>query len=231
MKPFNLSSRLFTTVFWQGILQNTDQWRSELAALSDALKRLDDLRTAADYNTGSISNSAAWCLYSLARYFQPLHVIEIGTFIGKSTWALAQGMDDHQGGPGDIFTCDLSNNIKVPWTGKTKLVQFPKTSSTEMLKRLSGIHDLCFLDGRVGDEDLKRLDSLIDQNTIIVLDDFEGMEKGVANLMKLKALPKLAHHFLINPASENYLQELGFTSHSTVAVMLPLSRVALSNQG
>ena len=231
MKPFNLSSRLFAKVFWEGILQSTDQWAKEHQELSAQLGNLEKLRNLADYNTGSITNCAAWSLYSLTRYFQFSRAIEIGTFIGKSTYSIAQAMEATNARQAEIFTCDQSNEIKIPWDGETKIFQFPKISSTDMLRQLTGKFDFCFFDGRLSDVDLNLLDNLIDTNSVIALDDFEGTEKGVINLLTLKSLPKLANHFLVYPASEKYLRSLGFTSHSTLAILFPAARISLSNQG
>ena len=58
------------------------------------LLSLEELRQNADYNTGSISTSSAWALYSVTSLFQPRMVLEVGTFIGKSTMSMAIAMDD-----------------------------------------------------------------------------------------------------------------------------------------
>jgi hypothetical protein len=100
-----------------------------------------------------------------------------------------------------------------------------------MLKTLNGTFDFCFLDGRLTEEDLSLIDNLINENTIIALDDFEGMEKGVINLINLRKLQKLNNHFLAYPPTENYLQKLGLNSYSLTAVLLPISLVKFTSQG
>ena len=66
-----------------------------------------------------------------------------------------------------------------------------KTLSTEALKKVSEKEDsvdLFFFDGSLQDSDLKYIAQLSGENTILVVDDFEGIEKGVINCMLLKNL-------------------------------------------
>lgn len=226
----NLSSRLLTEVFWSVVFQNDEERLAQKDALFRRLTRLEDLRTAAEHNTGSISPAAAWCLYSLVRYFRPRRIIEVGTFIGKSTIAMAAAMDDQQA-PGQIFTCDVRNAIPLPWEGRARIHQFQKTGSGEMFKTIDAPCDMVFLDGRLKTQDLQLLDPLITHETFFVLDDFEGMEKGVINLTQLMGLEKLRSHFLLYPPSTRWLVERGYTSHSLTAVLLPVSWFGFTRQG
>ena len=86
MNTFRLSQRLFSYIFWDSILTNTEINDGKREQLFSELFKLDKLRKKADYNTGSISNAAAWCLYCVVKYFVPQNIMEIGTFIGKSSW-------------------------------------------------------------------------------------------------------------------------------------------------
>ena len=74
-------------------------------------------------------------------------------------------------------------------------------------------------------------EKLLNQNTIILLDDFEGSEKGVVNYMRLKKLEKFKTHFLIYPCERSKLEKFGENSYSTTAVMLPNSLIELVAQG
>ncbi len=225
-----LSSRLLTEVFWGIIFQKDEERIVDKEALFRRLSRLDGLREVADYNTGSITPAAAWCLYTVVRHFKPKRIIEVGTFIGKSTIAMASAMDDQQV-PGEIFTCDASNDIKIPWDGNTRIHQFPKTLSGGMFANIEGTCDMVFLDGRLKQPDLQLLDPLITQDTFFILDDFEGMEKGVINLTQLMGMEKLRHHFLLFPPSMGWLADRGYTSHSVTAVLIPVSWFVFARQG
>lgn len=225
----NISVRHFTNIFWEAVLSRTEEYENEKRQLIGALKDLEPLRLSADYNTGSISAAAAWCLYNMVRYFDATRAIEIGTFIGRSTVAMATAMND-KGCKGEIYTCDVSNKINIPRAGATQIFQFPKTTSTQMLSTLTGTFDFCFFDGRLADPDLDLLADKIDERSIIALDDFEGMEKGVINLTKLRTIPKLKHHFLVYPVPVDALRGMGFTGHSTIAALIPTSVIALTTQ-
>lgn len=225
-----LSPRLLSDVFWEVVLSTDEERASEKAALVERLNALEPLRSSADYNTGSTALPAAWCLYGLVRHFRATRAIEVGTFIGKSAVAMASAMDD-QGIPGEIFTCDSSNSISIPWSGRAALHQFPKTSSTGMLKTIGGECDFVFLDGRLQPDDLALLDPIISKETIVALDDFEGSEKGVVNLTLLSRLEKLRNHFLIYPPSKSWLSARGFTSYSLIAVLVPMSSFEFARQG
>lgn len=226
----HLSQRLMTGVFWEAVLIDDDMRGAERARLIERLKDLEALRQAADYNTGSISFAAAWCLYNLVRYFQPARVLEVGTFIGKSTVSMASAMDD-AGAPGEIHTCDMSNAIDIPWDGRTAIRQHQRVSSTDMLGSLDGAFDLMFLDGRLVREDLAALGRLATPDTVIALDDFEGMEKGVANLSLLAGMPKFQRHFLVYPLREDRGALYGLSGNSLTAVLVPVSTFIFTKQG
>lgn len=231
MNPFNLSSRLFSKIFWEALFQSTDAWQTERERLANELQQLEALRQGADYNTGSISFSASWSLYCLVRYFKIRSVIEVGTFIGKSTWAMARAMDDENLSGSLIHTCDSSNDIRIPWQGRTAIRQYAKAGSTDMLSKLEGQHESLFLDGRLNERDCELLPRLVDDQSIVMLDDFEGVEKGVVNATLLRRYPLFGNHFLVYPPTEEFLRGHGFSGYASTAVLLPAARVALVNQG
>jgi predicted O-methyltransferase YrrM len=227
---FILSPAVLAEPFWDAMFRTDDERRAERERFLAQFPQLEALRAQADYNTGSISAGAAWCLYSLVRHFGLTRAIEVGTFIGRSTIAMASAMDDG-GRPGEIFTCDLSNSLDLPWTGRTRITQFKAANSTAMLGRLDGAFDLAFLDGRLQADDLERLEQLLSPDAIIALDDFEGMEKGVSNLSLLRRSARFKSHALIYPCPRSRLQARGFSSPSLVAALVPTSRIAIAAQG
>jgi len=227
---FVLSPRVLAEPFWDVMLLPSDERGPERERLFAQLTGLEALREKADYNTGSIWVSAAWCLYSLVRHFQLRRAIEVGTFIGKSTVAMAAAMDDG-GHPGEIFTCDMSNSLDLPWTGQTKITQFKGASSSAMLEQLEGAFDFVFLDGRLQLPEVGRLEQLLAPDAIIALDDFEGMEKGVANLSMLRQSARFKSYALIYPCPRPMLERRGFSSHSMTAALVPASRFHIAAQG
>ena len=153
----------------------------------------------------------------------------MGTFIGRSTVSIAKAMNLNGGG--EIHTCDASNQIDIDQCPPTKIVQYKKQTSTQMLSSLSGKFDFAFIDGRLNDSDIALMANLLAKDAVLVLDDFEGTEKGVANLFNLRANSSFQQLFLIPPPSMEMGEKLGFSSRSLSAVLLPPALITLTNQG
>ncbi len=111
--------------------------------------------------------------------------------------------------------------VKVP---QAALVQYPKQSSTQMFKSLADENvklDLLHLDGRLTDEDMALLPQLVKDQTLFTLDDFEGLEKGVANAQRLMHTLGNVAHFLIYPPERDTLAHFGLRDGCTTAMLLP----------
>ena len=230
MSDINLSIRNISKIFWEVIYLNKDLLKSDFHEIFfDKLNSLEKLRSVATYNTGSISLSSAFSLFLLVKHFKPMRIIEIGTFIGKSTISMASAMEEFTD-KGEIFTCDASNEIKLPYVGNTKITQFMKQDSTKMLECLTGKFDLLFIDGRIKNADIKIILNLITDKSIIVFDDFEGIEKGVANLMLLRQSKEFNNHYQINPPSEEFLRLHNFHSGALLGLLVPINEFRLTNQ-
>jgi len=209
----NLNRKRISRIVWETILDGTVMHPK--MPWIEQLNMLDALRSQAKEPTGSISAASFWCLYSLVQLLRPKRVAEVGTYIGKSTLALMSG-------GAEVHTCDYSNDIKLPF----KVNQYPMTSSTDMFAQLQPAFDLLFLDGRLQKDDLQHVGRLLHAKSVIALDDFEGIEKGVANAMKFQ------YHgaMLIYPAESEVLQRHGLPDESTIGLILPHSLVNLTNQ-
>lgn len=204
----------------------TDVWTSILPLASDeGLQRVvaeiaheaQARRVRASYDTGSILDEEACLLRALVVEFGVRVVIEVGTFIGTSTLALA--------GPEvkAVYTCDVSNDC-LESGGAVKT--FPKQSSTDMLRvlcRLGVRADLCFFDGVLSDTDAVLLREVTHAGTVYAFHDYNygpkirkhGLEtvprKGIGNVRLLQ--PLLPHHQLIEPRPD-----------TTLALLVPESR-------
>jgi len=169
------------------------------------LEKLDPAR-----RTGSTNHASLIALWAVIRHFRPKVVAEIGTYIGKSTFVLAR-----EGA--DVHTCDMTHNFKLPLT--TSITQY-HSSSTEMLAKLDGNIDLLHLDGRLQPDDKPHLERLFTPDTVITLDDFEGIEKGVWNAMQID----LSQRILVYPP-ERELTERYAVGDATTAIILPNLRL------
>lgn len=211
MKDFQIPRSEFSRFFW-------DLLGSGTYMIKELEEALEDLRDDADYKTGSISEKDVYDLTAIVSYFRPESVCEIGTFIGRSTHAIAQSM-----GAGSIWTCDISNSIDLPApVNAVTIRQFKKTSSTDMLKeavKKQQQFDLFYIDGRISSEDVDLMAKVSPpKDPIMILDDFEGVEKGVANASIL--LSTIASGYtLIYPRA-----------HHKTAVLLPFSRLRFVTQ-
>ena len=130
MKNININPSDLSVIFWNKILENSylksEIYREEFFSKIDSL---DKLRVKSDYNTGSITSTTSWLLYSLVIYFKPETIIEVGSFIGKSIISMALGADTYKEEyESKIYCCDMSNDITLPKLSLTKITQFNKTT-------------------------------------------------------------------------------------------------------
>ena len=178
--------------------------------------------------TGSMSLSATKSLWLLAKYFAPHTIVEIGTYIGRSTSALYLGA---RPGIEKLYTCDATFDS---WSAghlsdKGDIEYFGRTTSTQMLEKLSRdgvVADLFFIDGRLQDPDICLIQSISHDKTVFILDDFEGLEKGVANGVALKsAFPGL---LLLSPPHDALVRR--FSSGHNLAVLLPKIAINITAQ-
>jgi len=187
-------------------------WDTLFADLPDLpwhmIERLEALDPAR--RTGSTNHASLIALWAVVRYYQPDRIAEVGTYIGKSTFVLSRlGADTH--------TCDMSHDFKLPIA--TRITQY-NTTSTEMFAKLDGKIDLLHLDGRLQPDDKPHLERLFMPSTIITLDDFEGIEKGVWNAMQID----LSQRILVYPP-ERHLTERFALGDATTAIILPNLRL------
>ena len=198
----NLNRRRLSRAIWDTLFADLPDlpWH-----VIEDLEKLDPAR-----RTGSTNHASLMALWAVIRYFRPKTVAEVGTYIGKSTFVLSRlGADVH--------TCDMTHDFKLPIA--TKITQY-HTSSTEMLAKLDGKIDLLHLDGRLQADDREHLVRLCTPDTIITLDDFEGVEKGVWNAMQFD----LSKRILVYPP-ERQLTERYAVGDATTAIILPTLRL------
>lgn len=230
MEQIRINRSSISKVIWGNILSSVAHVDREF--LSDPLDFLNSKRANAAYNTGSINFTNAWCLYVLTRYLKPAFVAEVGTFIGRSTMAMAEGMQAAMVDNPVIHTCDSSNDINLKDVIDIDLVQYPKTSSTDMLRSLvndSKKVDMFFFDGRISELDLAYIEQLRHESTVLAFDDFEGVEKGAINVLNLSHLLN-SGYTLMYPPDTQLLWEHGLFEPSNLAVMFPFKSLAFVPQ-
>lgn len=205
-----------TTRFWESLL-STGAAAARHARVQRIIVAAEARRVRADYDTGSITETEAVSLSALAEALHARTVIEVGTFIGTSTEALAAASSVKA-----VYTCDCSNDC-LPQTEKIRT--YPKLRSTDMLRRLVALGvcaDLCFFDGVLSEEDVDLLRMVTHKRTLYTVHDYnygpkirkkggqvylETMpRKGIGNVQLLH--PRLPKHVLVEPAEGTTLAAL-----------------------
>lgn len=180
----------------------------------DALQNV--LIEDAAFKTGSISLTAMVYLRQLCEVYQPLTVVEVGTFIGKSTYTILNEPSVQH-----VYTCDKDNDCL---RDTARLTCHPSMTSTEMLGKLvqAGVYaDMFFFDGRLSPVDVALILRLSKWNTLYVFDDYHenppGEQfqygKGVFNVSLIEPFLK-AYRLIEPPVGDS-------ECFTTIAVLLP----------
>ena len=234
MKKLWLSESMISDVFWKALRTSyyASRAQDEATLIANSTGPLvDEFPSIA----GSISKEGTKMLWLVTRYFSPKNVCEIGTYIGRSALAMAFGGLDSIN---QIYTCDgtfdcldleklkKTFSVKEKFNAIDKISYFGKTMSTDMLNTLKSKDvkiDFLFIDGRISMQDCDILAQILSEDCIILLDDFEGVEKGVSNALLLRGL--LKGHILLQP---EYNEKIGY--RGVTAVMVPANLLTLSRQ-
>lgn len=233
MEKIRINRARFTEIAWSVIFENAAVHASSLRPeLFQKSLSLDDLRQQAAYNTGSIGTGAIWTIFAACLFFKPKSVAEVGTFIGKSTFSMACALDIAYTEGAQIFTCDFSNKIDLQFGTRTQVRQFQMKSSTDMFSVLAEEKkkcDLLLLDGRLQADDFKLLSLILHPESVILLDDFEGTEKGVINALQLMNSLQDTHYLAYPPSRELMLSN-GLHEPCTIGMIVPRRLVEHTNQ-
>jgi len=231
MTPITINRTALSRALWDRILETTELYRYEQRSLFALLTDLDPLREQADYKTGSISAATTHVLWATARYFRPNLIAEVGTYIGRSAMALGYGagMDNSA----LVLTCDASNDMEIPPAPNAQLRQYRKQTSTAMFRDMierKERADLMHLDGRLSETDLGLLVEVTHDDTVFLLDDFEGTEKGVHNAIHITNALGMAYFVLAYPPTPDQLARFDFSGTCNTAMLLPRKLLGFTNQ-
>ncbi len=227
MSEVFLSEAMLGRMFWTDLTGSTRNAEAASDVANVIFPHSEQVGQGFPTQTGSISRRSAELLWLIARYFRPKTIAEVGTFIGRSTLSLYQGAKPSLE---MLATCDFSYDTwrAPPGDAANKIRYFGKTSSTQMFQTLAAEKkkiDLFLIDGRLAQEDLPLLDTLVHDRTIFVLDDFEGIEKGVANALMLRQ--KYNGLLLLVPENPPHA---GWNESHSIALMFSAGIIRLTRQ-
>ena len=181
MNPIQIGRKRMSEIVWGIIDEKVGDFPFE--KIEKIIEDQQALRSQADYNTGSVGCDDAFDLYKLVKFFKPDTIAEVGTFIGVSTLTMNLAMERLV----DVYTCDRSNDIDL---NVPNIFQYPRIPSHEMFTDMADKNvkvGLVYLDGRLSQEDIEPLNKILTDKTVFVMDDFEGIEKGVTNALMLES--------------------------------------------
>ena len=123
----------------------------------------------------SISRSDALFLQLACLVEKPKKIMEIGTWIGTSAYALSQASDAL------IYTCDEGPDNFYKIEGQelyiNRIIRHPDTHSSEFLKKIDGGFDFVFVDGWLKDDDAKGIFEKCEDNFTFITHDYYRFEK------------------------------------------------------
>jgi len=125
--------------------------------------------------TNSISRSDARFLQLACLVEKPKKIMEIGTWIGTSAYALSQASDAL------IYTCDEGPDNFYKIEGQelyiNRIIRHPDTHSSEFLKKIDGGFDFVFVDGWLTDDDAEGIFKKCEDNFTFITHDYYRPEK------------------------------------------------------
>lgn len=233
MNNVYLNEESISQIFWKNInaMIHTHFYKDKLEDIWEATNKIRN-----DFPpdiAGTIDKQTALELIAISKFFSPKRVCEIGTYIGRSAFCIATGAKNNLI---ELHTCDYSFDLfKITDEllkynrDLSKIIYYGKTSSTEMFRQLqvnkNAKIDLFFLDGRISHEDNDLIDQIKNQNSVFILDDYEGTEKGVHNAFMLRQ--KFKDLILIRPS----ITMLNFDCyHGKLAMLVPIANFKISRQ-
>ena len=123
----------------------------------------------------SIGGSDALFLQLACLREKPKKIMEIGTWVGTSAYALSEASDAL------IYTCDEGPDnfyiIEGQESYTDRIIRHPDTHSSEFFKKIDGGFDFVFVDGWLKDDDAKGIFEKCEDNFTFITHDYYRIEK------------------------------------------------------
>ena len=154
----------------------------------------------------STSNADCFFLALLVKKYKPINILEIGTFVGKSTYSLACAAKSNCK-KFCIDTIDIQKKLIKKRFAKFKEVKFYNGHSSKLLPNFKKKYDFIFIDANLDNETVIALKKLIKKKTLIVLHDFcPPMDKGIYDLFYLSKFMSFVYYEPIIEIKKNSIK-------------------------
>ena len=154
----------------------------------------------------STSNADCYFLALLVKKFKPVNILEIGTFVGKSTFSLACAAENNKQ-KFSIDTIDIQKKVIKNKFRKFTQIKFYNGHSNIILPKLKKKYDLIFIDANLDDLTTVEIKKRCKKNTLIVLHDFcPPVDKGVYDLFYLSKFINFIYYTPNINAKKNLVQ-------------------------
>lgn len=132
----------------------------------------------------SCNSADCLLLYLLIKHFRPVNIMEVGTWFGASTYAMAQSLIDNNI-EGKIYTCDKHDTF-LNWEKYRDKVVYYNLKSGKFFNKLDIKIDMCFVDGALKTwEEAKTILSFFRDKILYINHDWH-CEKGQRNFRYMK---------------------------------------------
>lgn len=130
---------------------------------------------------GTTSNEDCRYLFLLCETYKPKKILEIGTFVGKSTYSLSLASNSV------VYTIDENEDKFIELKPFDKnIIRYPNTHSNDFWKLGIKDFDFIFADGFCNYNDIDNIFEKTTNNFIFVTHDFSPLGKGEQNIFKMK---------------------------------------------
>ena len=145
----------------------------------------------------STSNEDCYYLYETCLEYKPKKILEIGTYVGKSAYAMALGSDC------EIHTVDRNRDRFVVHEGFERIKRYPNTRSIKFWELGITGFDLVFVDGWMEVKDCEKMFENTLDNFWFLCHDYYPNKKGEKAVNKmLKESMKQYYDFEISQGGE-----------------------------
>jgi hypothetical protein len=142
----------------------------------------------------------------MVRKFKPKNIIEIGTWIGSTTYFLARGLFDNDNKDSKLYTYDLNNKCLINDESLLNYIVLNSNNYAHNLMKNLNVHiDMVFLDANLDKITCLELLKHCNKDTIFITHDFVPfVDKGCTALLTLITNMNLKYKWFIPNKNVNY---------------------------